>query len=69
MILDFEPGDKVYNPLNEEWGIGQVQSIIGVKVTVNFENVGKKVINSNNIELKKVNDWKRFKRISKRISK
>ena len=56
MILDFEPGDKVINPLKKEWGIGQVQSIIKEKVTVNFQNIGKKVINSNNIELKKVND-------------
>ena len=56
MILDFEPGDKVINPLAKEWGIGQVQSIIKEKVTVNFENAGKKVINSNYIELKKVND-------------
>ena len=56
MIFDFEPGDKVINPLAEEWGIGQVQSIIKEKVTVNFQNVGKKVINSNNIELKKIND-------------
>jgi len=55
MILDFEPGDKVVNPLNKEWGIGQVQSIIGSKITVNFENVGKKVINSNNIKLEKLN--------------
>ena len=56
MILDFEPGDKVINPLAKEWGIGQIQSIIKEKVTVNFQNAGKKVINSNNIELKKVND-------------
>ena len=56
MILDFEPGDKVYNPSNKEWGIGQVQSIIKEKITVNFQNVGKKVINSNNIELKKINE-------------
>ena len=56
MILDFEPGDKVYNPLNQEWGIGQVQSIIKEKVTVNFQNVGKKVINAENIELKKINE-------------
>ena len=54
MILDFEPGDKVVNPLNKEWGIGQVQSIINEKVTVNFENVGKKVINSKNIFLRKM---------------
>ncbi len=56
MILDFEPGDKVVNPSCKEWGIGQVQSIIKEKVTVNFENVGKKVINCKNIELKKIND-------------
>ena len=55
MILDFEPGDKVKNPANSEWGVGQVQSIIDEKVTVNFENVGKKVINLNNINLKKIN--------------
>ena len=51
MILDFEPGDKVVNPNNKDWGIGQVQSIIKGRVTVNFENVGKKVINSNIVEL------------------
>ena len=54
MILDFEPGDKVINPCNKNWGIGQVQSIIKEKVTVNFENVGKKVINCKNIELEKI---------------
>ena len=54
MILDYEPGDKVTNPANKNWGIGQVQSIINGKVTVNFENVGKKVINSKIIRLEKV---------------
>ncbi len=58
MIYDFEPGDKVFNPANKDWGIGQVQSIIKDKVTVNFQNAGKKVINSENIELKKLNDSK-----------
>ena len=53
MILEFEPGDKVINPVNKEWGIGQVQSIINEKITVNFENTGKKVINSKNIQLEK----------------
>ena len=56
MILDFEPGDKVINPLNKDWGMGQVQSIIDGKVTVNFENVGKKVININNVKLEKINN-------------
>ena len=54
MILDYDPGDKVTNPNNKGWGIGQVQSIIDDKVTVNFENVGKKVINAKNIELKPI---------------
>ena len=54
MILDFEPGDKVKNPANNEWGIGQVQSIMDYKVTVNFENVGKKVINIKNMMLVKI---------------
>jgi hypothetical protein len=55
MILDFEPGDKVTNPNNRDWGIGQVQSIINDKVTINFENVGKKVINAKNIKIEKIN--------------
>ena len=55
MILDFEPGDKVINPAKKDWGIGQVQSIIKEKVTVNFQNAGKKVINAKNIELEKIN--------------
>ena len=56
MIIDFEPGDKVVNPSNKDWGIGQVQSIINKKVTVNFQNVGKKVINIINVELEKINN-------------
>ena len=58
MILDYEPGDKVTNPDNKDWGIGQVQSIISGKVTINFENVGKKVINSNLIYLEKISSKK-----------
>ena len=57
MIIDYEPGDKVTNPNNKDWGIGQVQSIINAKVTINFENVGKKVINSEIIRLEKVYKW------------
>ena len=54
MIFDFEPGDKVINPSNKDWGIGQIQSIIKGKITVNFENVGKKVIDIRNLELEKI---------------
>ena len=56
MHIDFEPGDYVKNPANKEWGIGQVQSIIGTKVTVNFENYGKRVINIENIRLEKIDN-------------
>ena len=54
MFLNYEPGDCVINPKNRGWGMGQIQSIIKNKVTVNFENVGKKVINGNKIDLKKI---------------
>ena len=64
MILDYEPGDKVQNPSNKEWGIGQVQSIIDNKVTVNFENVGKKVINAENVELVKIYEWSKNRKNS-----
>ena len=54
MILDYEPGDKVTNPNNKKWGIGQVQSIINGIVTINFENVGKKVINAKVFTLERI---------------
>ena len=54
MFLNYEPGDFVINPNNRSWGTGQIQSIIKNKVTVNFENVGKKAINSKEITLEKV---------------
>ena len=55
MFLDYEPGDYGINPKNEDWGTGQIQSIINNKVTVNFENCGKKVINAKEIILEKIN--------------
>ena len=56
MLIDFDPGDIVINPANKDWGKGQVQSIIGNKVTVNFENFGKRVINVENVTLEKTDD-------------
>ena len=55
MFLNYEPGDYVINPKNKDWGLGQIQSIIDYKVTVNFENAGKKVINAKEIILEKIN--------------
>ena len=55
MFSYYEPGDFVINPKNRNWGIGQIQSIINSKITVNFENTGKKVINSKEIILERIN--------------
>ena len=55
MFLNYEPGDFVVNPNNKDWGTGQIQSIINDKITVNFENSGKKVINGKEVILEKVN--------------
>jgi len=54
MFSNYEPGDFVINPKDMSWGAGQIQSIIKNKVTVNFENVGKKVINSEEIFLERI---------------
>ena len=54
MQFDLEPGDFVINPKNKEWGMGQIQSVIKNKITVNFQNIGKQVIDVNNIILEKV---------------
>ena len=56
MFFNFEPGDFVINPRNKPWGIGQIQSVIKNKITVNFENVGKKVINSEEITLERIDN-------------
>ena len=53
--MDLIPGSYVINKKNVEWGIGQIQSSIANKITVNFENVGKKVININEINLEAIN--------------
>ena len=44
IFKDFIPGAIVKCPSQPSWGVGQVQSCINGKVTINFENVGKKVI-------------------------
>lgn len=41
----------VRHPTEQEWGLGQVQSNIGDRITVNFENAGKVVIDGRRIVL------------------
>ena len=50
-LLYFSLGDFVIHPDQPDWGIGQVQSIVGMNVTVNFEHAGKQMINCNIIAL------------------
>jgi hypothetical protein len=40
------PGAFVRHPDRPDWGIGQVQSSIGGRITVNFEHAGKQLINA-----------------------
>ncbi|MGR3491150.1 MAG: DUF3553 domain-containing protein [Shimia sp.] len=51
-----EPGDRVRHPSEPDWGIGQVQSNIGGRVTVMFREVGKLVIDSRHVALIPVYD-------------
>lgn len=46
-----EPGMLVEHPQCPDWGTGQVQSNIGGKITVNFQEVGKVVIDGSRVEL------------------
>ncbi len=50
-FVEFTPGTIVLCPSHLNWGLGQIQSCIGNKVTINFEECGKKVIDLNHVEL------------------
>ena len=49
-----EPGTIVRHPEREDWGLGQVQSVIGHRITVNFEHAGKVVMDGTEILLEPV---------------
>ncbi len=51
-----EPGMLVRNPSAPEWGIGQVQSVIDGRITVNFREMGKMVIEGSRVSLDPVFD-------------
>ena len=51
-----EPGMRVRHPDRPDWGIGQVQSVVGDRITVNFENSGKVLINAAVINLQIVEE-------------
>jgi transcription elongation factor GreA-like protein len=50
------PGAYVRHPDRPDWGVGQVQSVIGQRITVNFENAGKLLINGAVITLEPLDD-------------
>jgi Protein of unknown function (DUF3553) len=49
-----EPGQWVRNPARPDWGLGQVQSVIGERVTVNFEHAGKLLVRTGAVTLEVV---------------
>lgn len=51
MLSLLEPGMLVRHPGQPDWGLGQVQSNIGGRVTVNFEHAGKVVIDVRQVTL------------------
>ncbi len=56
MPHELAPGMWVVNPAQPDWGLGQVQSAVGDRVTVNFENTGKMLINAGVVDLEVVDD-------------
>ena len=49
-----EPGQIVRNPARPDWGLGEVQSVVGARVTVNFDHAGKLLINTGVVTLEPV---------------
>lgn len=49
-----EPGAYVRHPGQPDWGIGQIQSAIGGRVTVNFQHAGKRAIDIAHVDLEPV---------------
>ena len=53
MVALLEPGMLVRHPNRPDWGLGQVQSAVGGRVTVNFEHAGKVVMNMDEVTLQR----------------
>ena len=51
---DLVPGDFVRHPGQPDWGQGQVQSVVGSRVTINFEHEGKLLIDTSVVKLERV---------------
>ena len=53
---ELAPGMRVRHPGQPDWGLGQVQSVDGARVTVNFEHAGKLLINAEIVSLEAVEE-------------
>ncbi|GGG15907.1 DUF3553 domain-containing protein [Caldovatus sediminis] len=51
-----EPGMRVRHPDRPDWGVGQVQSVVGDRITVSFEHAGKVLIIATKITLQILDD-------------
>ena len=56
MAEELIPGMRVRHPGEPDWGIGQIQSVIGQRITVNFEHAGKLLINGKNVKLEVIDE-------------
>ena len=56
MTQELVPGAIVSHPGEPDWGLGQVQSVVGDRITVNFEHAGKVLINGGRVKLDIVSD-------------
>lgn len=56
MPSDLNLGDFVVLAQRPDWGIGQIQSVIGDRVTVNFEHAGKQMIDTGRASLVPASD-------------
>ena len=56
MTLHLAPGMRVRHPARPDWGIGQIQSVVAERVTVNFENAGKLLIIATEVDLEVVGE-------------
>jgi hypothetical protein len=56
VVTKLTPGGFVRHPERPDWSVGQVQSVIGARVTVSFEHAGKLLIDSNRISLETIDD-------------
>ena len=56
MSQELMPGMLVRHPAEPDWGIGQVQSVIQSRITINFQHAGKVLVNGERVELAVVAD-------------